>query len=93
MPLNGNPWNSHDFKVKMLDWSAARGSRLIFACRMCGRKFCHFTLHDQEAWAVDGEGRALESIISNRWLKESCPRLMNDKDEDDRKRLSKPPIQ
>jgi hypothetical protein len=26
--MTENPWNTHDFKVKMLDWSAARGSRL-----------------------------------------------------------------
>jgi hypothetical protein len=25
------PWHSHDLKVKMLDWSATRGSRLAYS--------------------------------------------------------------
>ena len=32
-------WEAHDFGVKMLDWSAARGSRLAYTGRRCGRKF------------------------------------------------------
>ena len=86
-------WATHDFKVKMLDWSAARGSRLAYTCRLCGRKFCLFTILNHGTWAVDGEGRALESVVSSRWLGENCPRLLNLGDEDDRKRLSKPPAQ
>jgi len=82
-------WQTHDFTVKMLDWSAARGSRLAFTCRKCRRRFCHFTILNQQAWAVDAEGRALENIVSDRWLSEECPRLINLKDDDDRKRLSK----
>jgi hypothetical protein len=84
------PWDTHDFKVKMLDWTAARGSRLAYTCRHCGRKFCHFTILNQGAWAVDGDGRALENSVSDRWLAEQCPRLLNVRDEDDRKRLSRP---
>jgi hypothetical protein len=88
--ITKNNWNSHDFKVKMLDWSATRGSRLAYTCRHCGRKFCHFTLQDPAAWAVDGEGRALEHEISDKWLGEGCPRLFNANDDEDRKRLSRP---
>jgi hypothetical protein len=83
-------WQTHDFKVKMLDWSATRGSRLAHTCRLCGRKFCHFTVQSQRAWAVDGEGHALEPVVSDRWLSEDCPRLFNPNDDEDRKRLSKP---
>ena len=82
-------WETHDFKVKMLDWSAARGSRLAFRCRKCGRKFCHFTILSQTAWAVDGDGRALEGVVSDRWLSEECPRSFSAQDDEDRKRLSK----
>lgn len=82
-------WQTHDFAVKMLDWSAARGSRLAFTCRKCGRRFCHFTILNQQAWAVDQEGRALEGTVSERWLSEECPRLVSVKDDEDRKRLSR----
>ncbi len=86
-------WETHDFTVKMLDWSAARGSRLAYTCRRCGRKFCHFTVLGHEVWAIDGAGRALEGIVSQRWLSEECPRLFNAKDDEDRKQLSKPATQ
>jgi hypothetical protein len=82
-------WETHDFKVKMLDWSGSRGSRLAYTCRLCGRKFCLFTISNQGTWAVDGEGRALQSTVSDRWLAESCPRLLNTRDDEDRKLLSK----
>jgi len=80
-------WDTHDFAVKMLDWSAARGSRLAYKCRRCGRRFCQFTLHDQRIWAVDGENRALDNMVSDHWLSEQCPRLFRPADEDDRRRL------
>jgi hypothetical protein len=89
MSLTNVCWGTHDFKVRMLDWSAARGSRLAFTCRHCGRRFCQFTLLSQAAWAVDGEGKALESTVSTRWLGEACPHLFNLKDDDDRKLLRK----
>jgi len=82
-------WGTHDFTVKMLDWSAARGSRLAYRCRRCGRNFCHFSAASRDMWAVDGEGRALEGIVSDRWLSEECPRAFSLKDDEDRKRLSK----
>jgi len=82
-------WETHDFAVKMLDWSAARGSRLAHTCRRCGRSFCHFAAESRRRWAVDTEGHALESNVTDRWLSEKCPRLFNMKDEDDRKRLIK----
>jgi len=66
-------WETHDFKVKMLDWSAARGSRLAYTCRFCGRRFCCFTIHNRGAWATDCEGRPLESTVSDRWLSEQMP--------------------
>jgi len=84
-----NNWETHDFAVKMLDWSAARGSRLAYRCRRCGRNFRHFAAAGRNMWAVDGEGRTLEGIVSDRWLSEECPRLFSAKDDEDRKRLSK----
>ena len=81
------PWETHDFKVTMLDWSADRGSRLAHLCRLCGRRFCQFTLvRGQGPWAVDSKGRALDSGVSDRWLSEECPRLFKASDENDRKR-------
>ncbi len=85
-----NKWETHDFAVKMLDWSAARGSKLAYRCRRCGRIFHHFTAAGRDMWAVDGEGRALEGSVSDRWLSEGCPRLFNMKDDEDRKRLYNP---
>jgi hypothetical protein len=82
-------WATHDFTVKMLDWSAARGSRLAYSCRRCGREFCLFSLVSRDAWAIDGEGRQLDSMISNRWLAEACPRSFSSRDDEDRKQLSK----
>jgi hypothetical protein len=82
-------WETHDFAVKMLNWSAARGSRLLYRCRRCGRNFCHFSAASRNTWAVDGEGRALEGIVSERWLLERCPGLFSVKDDEDRKRLAK----
>jgi hypothetical protein len=81
-------WETHDFAVKMLDWSAVRRSRLLYKCRRCGRNFCHFSAASRNTWAVDGDGRALEGIVSNRWLSEPCPRLFSVKDDEDRKLLS-----
>ena len=82
-------WATHDFAVKMIAWSAARGSTLEYRCRRCGRSFHQFAATSRDIWAVDGEGRALESIVSNRWLSDECPRLFSAKDEEDRKRLVK----
>lgn len=82
-------WNSHDFAVKSLDWSAARGSKLAYKCRRCGRIFHQFTIASHDIWAVDGEGRSLESMVSDQWLSTDCPRLFSPKDDQDRKRLSK----
>ena len=88
--MTESQWNSHDFKVKMLDWSAARGSRLAHTCRRCGRGFCRYTVLSHGIWAIDGEGRALENNVSNQWLSEDCPRATNVTDEEDRKRLRDP---
>jgi hypothetical protein len=83
------PWDTHDFKVKMLDWSAARGSRLAYTCRWCGRRFCRFSIVGQGTWAVDHDGHALEGAVTDRWLLEKCPRAFGATDDEDRKRLSK----
>ena len=74
----------------MLAWSEAQGSTLEYKCRRCGRSFRQFTAARRGTWAVDGEGRALESGVGDRWLSDECPLLFDGKDEDDRKRLSKP---
>lgn len=81
------PWDTHDFKVKMLDWSPSRGSRLSYTCRWCGRRFCCFSLTRQGTWAVDGNAHALEDAVSERWLSERCPRLFSAGDDEDRQRL------
>jgi hypothetical protein len=88
--MSENQWNTHDFKVKMLDWSAARGSRLMHTCRRCGRGFCRYTVLSHGIWAIDGEGHALENTVSNQWLSEACPRVTNESDDRDRKRLRDP---
>ena len=90
MTVEGHNWDSHDFTVKMLDWSAARGSRLAHRCRRCGRSFHRFSAASRDIWAVDAEGRALEAVISDRWLSEQCPRIFSVKDDEERRRLSKP---
>jgi len=86
-------WGTHDFKVKMLDWSAFRGSRLGYTCRRCDRKFCHFTILNEGTWAVDGESRALENAVTVRWLSQDCPRHQSPSDDEDRKRLRKAAVQ
>jgi hypothetical protein len=83
-------WDTHDFKVKMLDWSAARGSRLVHTCRRCGRGFCRFSQLTHGLWAIDGEGRRLEDSVSSRWLSVACPRITTANDNRDRKRLREP---
>lgn len=75
MALAARTWDTHDFSVKMLDWSAAHGSRLAYTCRRCGRRFCQFTLYDQRIWAVDDSHRAVENKLNESWLSEPCPRL------------------
>lgn len=90
MTLAGNGWGTHDFAVKMLDWSAARGSRLSYRCRRCGRNFQHFSSASRNVWAVDEQGRTLEAVVSDRWLSEACPRMFSLKDDEERRRLSKP---
>jgi len=82
-----NQWDTHDFKVRMLDWSAARGSRLAHTCRRCGRRFYRFPSLTHGVWAMDSEGRALESAVTNLWLSQPCPRVFDKSDEGDRKRV------
>jgi hypothetical protein len=83
-------WATHDFTVKMLDWSAVRGSRLAYTCRRCGRQFCQFAAEGRKAWAIDAEYRALEGKASDRWLSEECPRLVRLGDDEDRMLPSSP---
>jgi len=91
--MTENQWNTHDFRVKMLDWSATRGSRLAHTCRRCGRGFCRYSVLGHGVWAIDREGRALENRVSNQWLSEACPRVTNGNDDTDRKRLRDPEVQ
>jgi hypothetical protein len=84
--MTENLWNTHDFKVKMLDWSPTPGSRLAHTCRRCGRGFCSFTIA-HGVWAIDGESRPLENSVSEQWLSQACPRVRDEKDDKDRKRL------
>ncbi len=88
--MTENQWNTHDFKVKMLDWSAARGSQLAHTCRRCGRRFIRFTAVTHGAWAIDGENRALDNTVSSQWLSQACPRVANATDDGDRKHLRDP---
>ncbi len=88
--MTENQWNSHDFKVKLLDWSATRGSRLAHTCRRCGRGFCRFTELGYGVWAIDADGRALVNTVSNQWLAEACPRVASGNDDKDRMRLRDP---
>jgi hypothetical protein len=88
--LTDSQWNTHDFKVKMIDWSAARGSRLAHTCRRCGRGFGRFTAVGFGIWAIDSEGRTLETVVSNQWLSEACPTISIENDDRDRKRLRDP---
>jgi hypothetical protein len=81
-------WQSHDFAVKMLAWSASSGSTLEYRCRRCERKFRQFSAR-RDIWAVNGEGRALETIVSDKWLSDVCPHPIDPNDDRDRKRLSK----
>jgi hypothetical protein len=80
-------WGTHDFRVKMLDWSAVRGSRLAHTCRRCGRRFTRFTALTHGVSAIDGQGRNLEVSVTSRWLSEVCPRTFNEQDEQNRKLL------
>jgi hypothetical protein len=41
-------------------------------------------------WTIDGEGRTLETAVSNQWLSEDCPRVTNENDDKNRKRLRDP---
>lgn len=91
-PLLKN-WQTHDFTVKMLDWSAVRGSRLAHTCRRCERRFSRFTALAHGVCAIDREGRNLESSVSSRWLSEVCPRTSSESDNQDRKRLREPTAQ
>jgi hypothetical protein len=84
-----NLWNTHDFAVKMLDWSAVRGFWRAHICRRCDRAFCPFALLSHGVWATDGEGRPLENSVTNRWLSEACFRIISENDDKDRKRLRK----
>lgn len=90
MTISANNWDTHDFTVRMLDWSPVKGSKLVYRCRRCGRNFHNFSAESRNVWAVDEDGRALENAISDRWLSENCPRLLNVKDDEDRRRLYKP---
>jgi len=55
------PWESHEFRVKTLDSTAAgaNGARLGFSCRNCGRKFAQ-TPATRRTWAVNDAGLALD---------------------------------
>lgn len=91
--LSEDLWSTHDFKVKMLDWSAARGSRLAHTCRRCSRGFCRFVLLMHGVWAIDGEGRVLEDAVTQQWLSEACPRVSNEGDNGSRARLRDSAVQ
>jgi hypothetical protein len=91
--MSQNLWNTHDFKVRMLDWSVTRGSRLAHTCRRCGRAFCRFTLLSYGVWAIDRDGHPLEEAVTNQWLAEACPRTNIQSDDKDRQRLRDPAAQ
>ena len=82
------PWDSHEFRVKTLDTTAAGagGARLGFSCRNCGRKFAQ-TPATRRTWAVNDAGLALDDAVTDRWLDENCLRHPGATDDDDRKLL------
>jgi hypothetical protein len=82
------PWESHEFRVKTLDGTAAGagGARLGFSCRNCGRKFAQ-TPATRRTWAVNDAGLALDDTVTDRWLDENCLRHPGATDDDDRKLL------
>jgi hypothetical protein len=86
------PWDSHEFRVKTLDGTAAGagGARLGFSCRNCGRKFAQ-TPATRRTWAVNDAGLALDDAVTDRWLDENCLRHPGATDDDDRKLLRRAP--
>jgi hypothetical protein len=86
------PWDSHEFRVKTLDTTAAGagGARLGFSCRNCGRKFAQ-TPATRRTWAVNDAGLALDDAVTDRWLDENCLRHPGATDDDDRKLLRRMP--
>jgi hypothetical protein len=59
------PTHQTHFVVKMLDWSAARESKLFYRCRRRGRNFCHFTVASHDVWGLtqNAERRKVPSAI------------------------------
>jgi len=88
--MTERPWDTHDFRVRMLDWSSARGSRLAHICRRCGRGFSRFVRLSDGVWAIDADGRALETAVTDHWLAETCSHGGGENDDSDRKRLRDP---
>ena len=86
------PWDSHEFRVKTLDGTAAGagGARLGFSCRNCGRKFAQ-TPATRRTWAVNDAGLALDDAVTDRWLDQNCLRHPGATDDDDRKLLRRAP--
>jgi len=81
-----SPWESHDWKVKTLEFHPSNGSRLGFTCRSCERKFS-YTTGNNRAWAVNGEFVALADDISTRWLAQPCQGRPGHDDDADRLQL------
>jgi hypothetical protein len=86
----GNPWLSHDWKVKTLISVTRGGSRLGFTCRSCERTFTHVTGENQ-TWATNGHDVALTEEVSRKWLTERCPVRPEQNDVVDRTRLKNAP--
>ncbi len=86
-----SPWGTHEFRVKTLDGSTpgAGGARLGFTCRSCHRKFSQ-TPSNHRTWAVNEQGMALDSAVTDRWLSEECVRHPTEMDDDDRKKVRAP---
>ena len=75
-----NPLASHDFERLETE------GFVHFSCRRCSREFRCDTQRIA-AWAVNGDGKALEDRISQRWLGEACPGTPQTRDPSDRARL------
>ena len=69
-----------------------RSARLAASAYMSPLRSWVLAFHRSQprGMGIDGEGRTLETAVSNQWLSEDCPRVTNENDDKNRKRLRDP---